>query len=214
MRAIVEWLCRCIAGADVTNLVQLAPQLLSNPLLATGVGGFILLMLGWNAYQQYQEALQSRKLERIEGNLRRLYQEYFTLREAAQELRIDPATGRVDFGLLTEQERNNPHILLFKLLTERVDNVEAHLDALLQSLPDALQGRLALLISEQAEQLLAILRQQDQQLAESLRAELQQTHQVALDYLKRIEARLVEQGYPPLYIPSCSDEQELSLIHI
>ncbi|MCS7208159.1 MAG: hypothetical protein NZ874_01155 [Fimbriimonadales bacterium] len=101
--------------------VRLKPSLCkpSPPTLAVADRGRLrlqLLMLGWNAYQQYQEALQSRKIDQIEDYLRRLDQAYFVvLRDAAQKLYIDPATGRVDFGLLTEQERNNPHILLFNL---------------------------------------------------------------------------------------------------
>lgn len=214
MGSFFKWFCRCVNEVGVSDLAQLAPQILSNPMLAAGVGAFILLVLGWNAYQQYQEALQSKQLDRISDYLRRLDQEQFvSLRDAAQKIFID-SEGRVDFGLLTPQERNNPHILLFKFLTERIDVAENHLDALLQNLPEALQGRLALLIYENRSQLVEILQQQHSALAEEFKAELHKTHQVVIDYLKRIEERLVRQGYPPLYIPHCLDENERFLARL
>jgi len=209
---LFQWLCRCLTGIDITNLVQLAPQLLGSPLLAAGFGGFILITLGWNAYQQYQEALQSKQLDRIEDYLRRLDQAHFVvLRDAAQKLLIDPQTGHIDFGQLSEQERNNPHILLFMLLTDRIDRLERHLAAPLQNLPDELQGRLALIIAQHEHALLTLIdliEQHDTRLAQDIHTELEQTRNTVIDYLQRFENRLQQAHHPPLYLPWTLDERE------
>jgi len=223
LSTVIGWLGRGLGNLDWANLPVMAPQLQNDPLKAMVVGLVILCTLGWAAYQQYQEVMQSRQLEKIEDYLRRLDQAHFvTLRDAAKKLHIDSQSGRIDFGQLSEHERVNPHIILFKLLTECVDRTEDQIQQTLGSLSQEIRGQLTLWlfeISDELERQLAGLAEQqsreDRQIRQEIGQLLEEIRQAktaiaaeVASYFQWFEAQFREQHRPPLYVPLFTDEEQ------
>jgi hypothetical protein len=209
MRGILKSLLRVLGDFSWLDLPQMASQLLNDPLKAVGFGLIVLCTFGWVAYQQYQEALQSRQLDRIEDYLRRLDQAHFVvLRDAANKLFIDSQSGRIDFGQLTEQERNNPHIILFKLLTERIDHSEERLEKILNNLPEEIRGQLRLLLLEISDEMHRQLAELNQQLSEEIRQAKAELADEVASYFQRFEALFRGENRPPLYVPLLTDERQ------
>ena len=219
LSTVIGWLGRSLGNLDWANLPAMAPQLQNDPLQAMVFGFVILCTLGWAAYQQYQEVMQSRQLEKIEDYLRHLDKAHFgTLRDAASKLYIDPQSGRIDFGLLSKHEQVNPHIILFKLLTECVDRTEDQIQQTLQSLPSTMSDQLTILlfkISDELERQLADLaeqqsrehrqiRQEIGQLLDEIRQSKTEIASEVASYFQRFEALFREQpvSYTHLTLPT------------
>jgi hypothetical protein len=130
--------------ADAASLSQCCPALLTTPAAATGLGMFVLLVAGTAAYNQYRQHLQAKNQEALKTFMEQFERDHTQLKSAAERLTIG-ADGTVDFSQLSPKEQSDPHILLFKLLSTKLDEnlVEPLEQSISQQMRMALNIKLA-----------------------------------------------------------------------